>query len=141
MKSDLTIGRVAKLAGVNLQTVRFYERCGIVTPVSRRGSGYFHQGYRYYNNESVKRIKFIKNAQVLGFTLKEIAGLLRLQVSQIAHCGDIKKKAEAKIADVQMKIAGLKSMEKVLKDLVKSCRSQATTEHCPILKSLGIQKR
>jgi len=136
MSTELTIGQVAKKAGVNFQTVRYYERRRLVLPSGRRESW-----YRFYAPEAVQRIRFIKNAQELGFTLREISGLLKLRVSHRAQCGDVKKKAEAKLKDVKSKIGGLLALEKVLSDLVKSCRSQATTEGCPVLKALEISIR
>ena len=137
----ITIGKVAKQAGVNIQTIRFYERKGLVLASGRKGSDMVHAGYRIYNEDAVRKIRFIKNAQDLGFTLKEIASLLRLRVSQRAKCGDVKKKAEVKLQDVRKKITGLKGLEKALLDLIRTCRSQATTDSCPILKSLEVKKR
>ena len=136
MGAELTIGRVATQAGVNIQTIRYYERRGLLIPDGRRESG-----YRFYDEEAIRKLRFIKNAQELGFTLREISGLLRLRVSHRARCGDVKRKAEAKLRDVRAKIAGLKAMDRVLRNLVKTCRNQATTEHCPILKSMDIGKR
>lgn len=136
METELTIGKVAKQAGVNIQTVRYYERRSLLMPNGHRDSG-----YRLYDEEAIKKIRFIKNAQDLGFTLKEIAGLLRLRVSHRARCGDVKRKAEAKLLSVKGKLQALKALEKTLLDLIKTCRSQATTGNCPILKSLEIEKR
>ena len=130
-----TIGQTAKESGVNVQTVRFYERRNLIAPLSRRESG-----YRIFGPETVSRIRFIKNAQALGFTLKEIEQLLRLRVTKTSRCGDVKKKAEVKLRDVKAKIASLKALEKVLADLIKACQMKATTDHCPILNSLGIQR-
>jgi len=136
MESKLTIGKLARGAGVNVETIRYYERRGLLSP-----DGYRDSGYRLYTQEALKKIRFIKNAQKLGFTLKEITGLLRLRVSHSAHCGDVKKKAERKLGDVREKIAGLKALEKVLRELIESCEARAATDRCPILKSLEIQRR
>ena len=135
MDDQLTVGKVAKECGVNVQTVHYYERMRLVYPNARKESG-----YRLYGEDAVRKIRFIKNAQVLGFSLKEIAGLLRLRVSQKAHCGDIKRKAHTHIMDVRAKIARLLAIEKTLGDLIRTCRNQATTDHCPILKSLEVRK-
>lgn len=132
--TELTIGQVAKQGGVNLQTVRYYERRGLISPKGRRDSG-----YRFYTEEAIKKIQFIKNAQALGFTLREIMQLLRLQVSDTARCGYIKRKAASKLEDIRTKMKGLKTLEKVLEDLIGACRSGTTTDQCPILKSLEIQ--
>ena len=133
MSGELTIGKVARQAGVNIQTIRYYERERLLMPSGRRESG-----YRLYTSEAVQRIRFIKSAQQLGFTLKEIVGLLRLRVSHQGSCGTVKRKAEGKLQDVQTKIAGLKALERILKDLINTCRSGAATEACPILKSLDL---
>ena len=134
--NGLTIGEVASKAAVHIETLRYYERRGLLTPASYRDSG-----YRLYTSEAVQKIRFIKNAQELGFTLQEIAGLLRLRVSHQARCGDLKGKAEKKLRDVDEKIGKLKAIKQVLEDLVKACRSRATTDRCPILKSLEIAQR
>ena len=136
MDAQLTIGKVAKEAGVNIQTLRYYERRGMIQPVSRRDSG-----YRLYGSDASHRIRFIKRAQELGFTLREISELLKLKVSHRARCGDVKKKAERKLADVEMKMRALKAIEAALKELIRKCRNEATTDDCPILRSLEIDTR
>lgn len=135
MDSQLTVGKVAKECGVNVQTIHYYERTGLVYPDERKDSG-----YRLYGEDVVKKIRFIKNAQALGFTLNEIAGLLNLRVSHTARCGDVKRKADIKLKDVQKKIEGLRALERTLVDLIKTCQVRAKTDHCPILKSLEFQK-
>jgi len=136
MLQEWTIGKVAKQAGVNIQTLRFYERKGILRPSERKLSG-----YRLYTADASQKIRFIKNAQELGFSLKEIVGLLNLRVSQTARCPDVRKKAVRKLKDVEAKIRSLDSIRKALNDLVKSCQSKKTTDHCPILQSLETNKR
>lgn len=131
MGTELTIGKVAKRAGVNIQTVRYYERRGLLIP-----DGHKDSGYRLYTGEAIEKIRFIKNAQALGFTLEEIEGLIGLQVSHRARCGQVKARAEAKLRDVNAKIDALQAMRKTLLRLVRSCRAGRTTEHCPILRSL-----
>lgn len=135
MNANITVGKVAKGADVGIQTVRYYERRGLIAAKEHTPSG-----SRLYPLETVGRILFIKNAQELGFTLKEIFGLLRLRVSHRARCGPVKRRAQAKLADVQVRIAGLRAIERVLKSLVKACDRQTTTDDCPILKSLGNEK-
>lgn len=127
----LTVGRVAKQAGVNLQTVLYYERRRLLVPARRTDSG-----YRLYAPEAVRVILFIKNAQELGFSLAEIARLLRLRVGHAVHCGKVKKQAQARLEIVQEKIGGLRAMEKVLKRLIRTCAAKGTTASCPILESL-----
>lgn len=131
MSAELTIGRVARGAGVNIQTVRYYERRGLLSPEAYRDSG-----YRLYSREAVRKLQFIKNAQELGFTLDEIAGLLRLRVGRRTRCEDVRRKAEAKLGQVDEKIARLQSMRRVLERLVRTCRKRGTTDPCPILGSL-----
>src|ERR1700687_4570346 len=133
MEPMLTIGKLAKLAGVNIQTVRYYERRGLLPPHGRRESG-----YRFYRPEAITKIKFVKNAQALGFTLREITELLRLRVRHRAQCGQVKRKAEVKLTDVNEKVRKLKTIERVLRELIKACRRRATTAPCPILKSLEV---
>lgn len=131
MDEQITIGKVARRAGVNIQTVRYYERRGLLLPSRRLGSG-----YRLYQEEAVRKISFIKNAQLLGFTLKEIGSLLRLRAGKTVRCDDVRRKAETHARDVQEKIARLRSIEKVLRALIRSCQRRASTETCPILRSL-----
>ncbi len=131
MAVQTTIGQVAKRAKVNVQTVLYYERRGLLRPDGRRDSG-----YRLYGPEAANRIRFIKNAQGLGFTLDEILGLLRLRVGGRARCAVVKKRAQAKLRQVDEKIAGLKAIKRVLDGLVRTCRSRGATGSCPILKSL-----
>jgi MerR family mercuric resistance operon transcriptional regulator/MerR family gold-responsive transcriptional activator of gol and ges genes len=136
MALTVTIGRLAKAVGVNIQTLRYYERLKLVIPVNRKPSG-----YRLYGDEALRRLRFIKNAQAVGFTLQEIADLLNLRVSSTARCGDVQRRAQAKLAKVEAKLKDLESMARVLKDLIKSCRAGQPTDRCPILKSLEQQRR
>jgi Hg(II)-responsive transcriptional regulator len=109
--TEMTIGTLAKQAGVGVETVRFYERKGLITKPARGAST-----FRLYGPEQVSRIRFIKRAQELGFTLREAkAGTKRLT------CGEVSGKAEAKIAEIEQKIADLKKMKSSLNDLVKAC--------------------
>jgi len=136
MATGLTIGQLAKSVGVNIETVRYYERLQLLTPTARKPSG-----YRIYSDDVVRRLRFIKNAQALGFTLEEIAGLLNLRVDSAASCGDVQRRAQAKLARVEAKLKDLESMAGVLKDLIKSCRAGQPTDRCPILKSLEEKRR
>ena len=136
MKDHLTIGAVAKKSGVNLQTIRYYERRGLLTPDSRSEAG-----YRLYAPEVVKIIRFIKNAQELGFSLEEIGRLLRLRVGRKVQCVKVRKQALDRLGIVRGKIAALRAMEKVLQRLIRTCAARGTTESCPILESLEEQTR
>ncbi len=131
MERLITIGKVALRAGVNVQTVRYYERVGLVEPITRKESG-----YRLYDPEAVKRIGFIKHAQKLGFSLNEIEVLLRLQVIDVKSCDEVRTKVEERLRDVRRMMTQLKRMEKVLTELVHSCLYRKKTDPCPILRSL-----
>jgi len=131
MTSALTIGKLAKAVGVNIQTVRYYERRRLLSPMARRPSG-----YRLYGEDALSRLHFIKNAQTLGFTLHEIAELLNLRVSSIARCGDVQRKAQTKLVQVEAKVKDLRALASALQGLIQTCRAGQSTDRCPILKSL-----
>jgi MerR family mercuric resistance operon transcriptional regulator len=128
----LTIGQVARQAGVGVETVRFYERQGLLEEPSRRESG-----YRQYPEEVVAQLRFIKRAKELGFALKEIKELLALRVDPAITCAEVKRQTEAKIADIEGKITSLLRMKKALVRLTAVCRGQGPTSECPILDALG----
>jgi len=131
MASELTIGKLAKEIGVNVQTVRYYERRRLLTPADRRPSG-----YRLYGDEALRRLRFIKNAQALGFTLREITELLNLRVRSRARCGDVQRKAEEKLQCVEAKVQDLQALGRALESLIRACRAGQPTDRCPILKRL-----
>jgi len=131
MKS-FTIGQLAKSSHVNVETIRYYERRGLIPKPPRRSSG-----YRLFSQEDVKRIRFIKHAQSIGFTLNEISELLSLKVEPKATCGDITERIDAKISDIEGKLNTLLGMKKTLIKLKKACRRpSAPSKECPILESL-----
>lgn len=133
MKS-LSIGQLAKQASVNIETVRYYERRGLLPEPKRRESG-----YREYAEEDVLRIKFIKRAQELGFTLKEISEMLILRVASKTTCRKVKKQAQAKISDIEEKIRVLEKMKTALGKLAASCEEQEPQRGCAILEYLNEQ--
>jgi len=124
----VTIGKVAKQSGVGVETVRFYDRQGLIDQPPRTNSG-----YRQYPEETVHRIRFIKHAKVLGFSLKEIGELLTLQSDPDSTCGDIKTRAEAKLRNINNRIEELEKMRDVLTGLVESCSHNIPIGECPIL--------
>ncbi len=128
---SLTIGRLAREAGVNLETVRYYERRGLLQRPPRSASG-----YRLFPLEAARRLRFIRRAQELGFSLREIRELLSLRVSPTAKSADVRRRAEAKIADIEAKIRSLDSMKKTLQRLTKVCAGCGPIAECPILESL-----
>jgi MerR family transcriptional regulator, copper efflux regulator len=129
--SSLTIGQLAKAAAVNVETIRFYERTGIIPTPPRRRSG-----YRQYPPEFVRRIRFIKRTQELGFSLKETVELLSLRVDSQTVCADVKLLAEAKVKDIEQKIQTLQRMKQILTELLAHCNSQEPTSACPMLAAL-----
>jgi len=131
MMEGWTIGQLAKAVGVNIQTVRYYERLKLLSPSARRPSG-----YRLYGQEEERRLRFIKNAQALGFTLHEIEELLDLRVSSKARCGDVQRRAEAKLRHVEAKVRDLQALARSLRNLIQTCRAGQPTDRCPILQSL-----
>jgi MerR family mercuric resistance operon transcriptional regulator len=129
--TTLTIGELAKSAGLGVETVRFYERQGLIAEPARSASG-----YRQYPPETVRRLKFIVRAKALGLTLQEIGELLDLRASPGAGCADVQARAEAKIADIEERIAQLDAMKRALGELVAQCRGEGPSSDCPILDAL-----
>ena len=127
----MTIGQVARQAGVGVETVRFYEREGLLEEPPRRESG-----YRQYTQDVIGRIQFIKRAKDLGFSLKEIGELLSLRVDPETTCGEVKQRAEAKMADIDAKLRDLQRMKEALATLVAACSGSGPTSQCPILDAL-----
>ncbi len=127
----LSIGQIARRAAVGVETVRYYEREGLLNRPQRKPSG-----YRVYGDDVVARLRFIRRAKTLGFTLKEIKDLLSLRLDENASCGSIKKRAELKIADIETRIDTLKRMKKALGGLVAACDGRSTVSRCSILEAL-----
>jgi MerR family copper efflux transcriptional regulator len=127
----MTIGEVARRAGVAVDTVRFYEHQGLLEQPARRPSG-----YREYDEGVVARLRFILRAKGLGFSLKEIGELLALRAGSDATCADVRRQAAAKLADVEAKIRDLERIRDALASLTASCRGQGPTSDCPILAAL-----
>jgi len=126
--TPLTIGRLAKAAEVNVETIRYYQRVGLVNePVKPL------EGFRVYPEETVNRIRFIKRAQKLGFSLQDIAHLLELGDG---HCDDVREQAEAKLAQIEAQIKDLQAMRKTLKKLITECSAGNENDNCPIVQSL-----
>jgi len=135
MKEELTIGPVAKSAGVTVQAIRYYERRRLLEPAMRRESG-----YRLYSPDALRRLRFIKNAQELGFSLDEIRSLLSLRSGSVVSCEKVRKKAAAHVHGIRRRIERLEAMEKVLLGLVKTCQKRGRTGECPILASLEAER-
>lgn len=129
--AGLTTGQLAKQGGVNLESIRFYEREGLL-PKPPRTAG----GYRVFGAGDVRRVQFIKRAQELGFSLREIKELLALRIEPGTSCADMRERAEAKLADIDKKVRDLQRMKKALARLATACPGRGAISDCPILESL-----
>jgi Hg(II)-responsive transcriptional regulator len=129
------ISEAAAQAGVNVQTVRYYERRGLLPKAPRRASG-----YREFPADAVRIVRFIKRAQELGFSLEEVNELLQLQRSAKRDRPRIRKIAERRIAQIDQKIDELERMRKALRHLVHACH-EGTTLECPIIEALDTESR
>jgi len=127
---SLGIGALAKRGGVRIDTVRYYERSGLLSPRTRLASG-----YRRYSEAEVARLRFIRRAQALGFTLKEIRDLLAL--SNRRDVARVKRVSQQKLLDVEQRIASLERMRQGLVSLIEACPGHGRAEDCPILNALG----
>jgi MerR family transcriptional regulator, copper efflux regulator len=128
---SMTVGALAKQAGVKIDTIRYYERHGLLPKPPRTNSG-----YRTFTHGSVERLRFIKQAQALGFTLNEVKQLLALQVSPRTTCGDVRERAQAKVTDIQQKIDALQAMKRALEQLVSACAGDGPASECSFLATL-----
>ncbi len=126
-----TIGQLAKKSEVSVQTIRYYERKGLI-PKSQRSLS----GYRLFTSEAVALIKFIKRAQQLGFTLTQIRKLLSMRVDPNTTCADLKKQADAKIAEITQKLMSLQRMKHALSNLAAKCDNNDSSNECPLLNFL-----
>lgn len=125
------MAEAARLGGVNVETIRYYERNGLVPKPPRTRAG-----YRIFSQDAVKRLQFIKHAQELGFSLKEIRELLSLRVRR-GSCADVREKAEAKLADIDEKIRHLREIRTALVELADTCSGHGPIDTCTILQGLN----
>jgi MerR family copper efflux transcriptional regulator len=125
----LGIGQLAKRGGVGIDTVRYYERNGLLSPRTRLASG-----YRRYGELELARLRFIRRAQALGFTLKEVKELLALSAQR--DVGRVKRSAQAKLVDVERRIAALERVRDGLATLIEVCPGHGRAADCPILRAL-----
>ena len=130
---SISIGTLAKRAGVGIDTVRYYERNGLLSPRTRLASG-----YRRYGELEVSRLRFIRRAQALGFTLKEVRELLALSAQR--DVARVKRTAQAKLADVNERIASLERVRDGLSHLIDACPGHGRAADCPILQALGAEE-
>lgn len=129
--TPFTIGAVAKRAGVGIDTIRYYEREGLLPRPQRRASG-----YRSYGDDAVAQLRFIRRAKKLGFTLEEIRDLLSLSRDRQQGVAAVKQRAQQRLVALDARIAELQRVRDGLAQLVKSCSGHGAPEHCPILQAL-----
>ena len=129
MRGDLTIGKLAERAGVNVETIRYYQRRGLLDEPDKPLGG-----YRRYPSDMAKRVRFIKRAQALGFTLEEVAGLLKLDAAMA--CTETRELANHKLALIEGKLAELGAMRDGLAALVAKCGNKGDNRACPIIQVL-----
>lgn len=128
----LTIGKIAELSGLSTDAIRYYEKEGLVAPLQKSEAG-----YRLYNDEAVRRLHFIKQAQQCGFSLAEIGQLLTLQRADTSCCSDVRKLAVEKKLQLEAKIRDMKAMSAALDGLITGCTADSEpVDQCPILSTL-----
>jgi Hg(II)-responsive transcriptional regulator len=132
---SLSIGQVARRAGVSIDTIRFYERRGVLEVPPRRASG-----YRQYSEEVVRRLRFIQRAKRLGFSLKEITDLLTLRVDEQTECAQVKEATFAKLEQVEHKLVELERMRQALLQMAALCTGEGSASRCPLLDALDQQE-
>ena len=133
---SLTIGALARRAGVAIDTVRYYEREGLLPEPLRRASG-----YRSYGEGTVAQLQFIRRAKTLGFTLQEIRELLALSVDRRRGVKAVKQRAQRRLADIEARIAELERVRAGLAELIEACPGHGAPEQCPILRALDGEDR
>jgi MerR family transcriptional regulator, copper efflux regulator len=128
----MRIGQLAAEAGVNAQTLRYYERRGLLGAARRTASG-----FREYGPNAVRQVRFIRRAQDLGFTLEEIRDLLALWADSAKSCSAVERRASATLQRIEAKIADLRQMNDALSKYVSACRNRTSLQRCPLLEELG----
>ena len=131
MQDHLTIGAIARGAGTGVETIRFYERQGLIAKPGRTRSG-----YRSYPADAMRRLRFIRQAKELGFSLREIKELLSLRVTAGKSCGDVRQRAQQKITEIDRKIAAFRRMKRALEKLAAACSGKGPVSACPIVDAL-----
>jgi Hg(II)-responsive transcriptional regulator len=136
--SEYKVGEIAEIVGVNVETIRYYEKIKLMPEPKRKE----FSRYRIYDKNDLARLTFIKRAKELGFTLKEIKELLDLRIESTATCGDVKHLAEHKLTDIEQRIKDLKNIKNVLTKLINQCiREEVSTEECPILEVIETNRK
>ncbi len=128
----MKIGELSKKSGAGIETIRYYERKGLLADPVRSPSG-----YRHYEASVVERLQFIRRAKELGFTLAEIKEILALWFDANTRCEHVRQRAEQKIADIEEKVRSLHKMKRSLKKVISECESQDSVDDCPLMKGAG----
>lgn len=128
----MKIGEVAQETGIGIETIRFYERKGLLNEPDRKPSG-----YRQYDDSVIARLRFIRRSKELGFTLTEISDLMSLWFDTGTKCTDVTKKALVKIEEIEEKTKALNKMKRSLKKLIDQCHERGSLEGCPLFDGLG----
>lgn len=128
----MTIGDVARLAGCGVETIRFYERQGLIERPAKPAAG-----FRYYPPETIDRVRFIRQAQRLGFALREVGELLSLRADPRADCADVRGRAVAKLTEVERKIAQLVQIREALERLIAACPGEGALRACSIIEAVA----
>lgn len=136
MMDNLSIGQLARAAGVTVETLRFYEKQGLLATPQRTDSG-----YRQYPPDSIKRVRFIQHAKQVGFTLNDIGELLALRQGKNTSCADIKARATHKIDQVERKIKELERISDALSRMTQKCSGSGSLSDCPILEELELDEQ
>lgn len=132
----MTIGQLAARTGVGVETLRFYEREGLLQRPPRRASG-----YRDYPADAVRRVRFIRHARALGFPLGDIAELLALRADPNRSCARVRARAEARLAEIEEKLRALRRMKRALEALIRDCEGRGSASVCPILDALDHEEK
>jgi MerR family mercuric resistance operon transcriptional regulator len=132
----LMIGDVAARAAVNIETLRYYERRGLIPRPPRDASN----NYRRYPHDAVLRVRFVKRAQELGFSLHEVKELLSLRAAPKGGCADVRTRADEKLKDIEQRMRSLRAMRKALRGLVAQCAGRGPVSECPILEALASEE-
>ncbi len=126
-----TIGRLAKRAGIPSSTIRYYERIGLIEPESRSTGN-----YRLYSQTSLEKLRFIRAAQAVGFTLDDTRALLADETGEPPPCGSVQKRIEARLSDIEQRLKQLRHVRRVLKAALEQCSAQLPSERCCIVEKL-----
>jgi MerR family mercuric resistance operon transcriptional regulator len=129
MSKKLTISNAAKEIGISIETIRYYERTGLISQPKKPLSG-----YRTYNNEAISKLYFIKRAKLLGFSLNEISEIIKLGAGS---CEETKELATQKLENIKMKIDALQAISKTLEELIEACEANTQYKGCPIISAIS----